>query len=114
MSENVSSSVVSGSEDSAESPVLKKDGDDKWSIDRSGLADVTEKSDQDKKPYFRKANAEFRRGSDAIKVLVAIQPVVVAATILFYFLMWQGTYLRLLKMWSQIYCPITYPYFSRQ
>ncbi|EGR2227738.1 hypothetical protein DZF79_05715 [Vibrio parahaemolyticus] len=99
MSENASSSAVSASAGSAENPVLEKDGYGEMGIERSGFGDSAETSDQDKNPIIEKQIQNLEEGSDAIKsililvataiglsivfkVLVAIQPVIVAATFL--------------------------------
>lgn len=97
--ENISSSVVPSNPDSAESPVLEKDGYGEMGIERSGFGDAVKGSGQDKNPIIEKHIKNLDEGSDAIKsililvataiglsivfkVLVAIQPVIVAATFL--------------------------------
>ncbi|ELP5899779.1 hypothetical protein QTV49_001676 [Vibrio vulnificus] len=99
VSENASSSVISASADSADKPVLDKDGYDEMGIERSGFGGAVETSEQDKNPIIEKQIQNLEEGSDAIKsililvataiglsivfkVLVAIQPVIVAATFL--------------------------------
>jgi len=97
--ENISSSVVPSNPDSAESPVFDKDGYGEMGIERSGFDDSAGESEQAKNPIIEEGIQNLEEDLDAVKsililvataiglsivfkVLVAIQPVIVAATFL--------------------------------